>query len=141
MTSTRGHAPPLSSLYNLTDYYADYYGNDEDVLDPGPGIGAIATDATFQCDPEHYWFSCLSEEETWNYLDMQVKATAKELKVCSYSWNIEGGSQLGCVGRRSGSLNLSPVLRRIPLLYEAFSTTSTGIRWRQREGTSLPLPL
>lgn len=41
----------------------------------------MATDATFQCDPEHYWFSCLSEEETWNYLDMLVKATARELKV------------------------------------------------------------
>lgn len=43
--------------------------------------GAVATDATFQRDPEYYWFSCLSEEEAWNYLDMQVKATARELKV------------------------------------------------------------
>lgn len=67
----------------LTDYYDDYYGNDDDVLDhSGNGESdAMATDATFQCDPEHYWFSCLSEEETWNYLDMLVKATAKELKV------------------------------------------------------------
>ena len=67
----------------LSDYYADYYGNDEDVLDhPGEDdSAAMATDATFQQDPEHYWFSCLSEEETWNYLDMQVKATARDLKV------------------------------------------------------------
>ena len=65
----------------LSDYYADYYGHDEDVLEPaGEEVGG-ATDAAFQDDPEYYWFSCLSEEEAWNFLDMQVKATAKEIKV------------------------------------------------------------
>lgn len=67
----------------MIDYYADYYGNDDDVLDQGEvvDLAAMATDATFQHDPEYYWYSCLSEEEAWNYLDMQVKAMAKEVKV------------------------------------------------------------
>lgn len=40
-----------------------------------------ATDASFQKDPEHYQFTCLSEEEVWNYLDMQVRDLARDLKV------------------------------------------------------------
>ena len=68
----------LCTLY-VSDSYADYYGNDEDVLAQlGP---EEATDATFQQNPEHYVFSCLSEEEAWNYLNMQVMATAREIKV------------------------------------------------------------
>jgi ariadne-2 len=68
----------LSSQEDEEDSYADYYGNDEDVLGQlGP---EEATDATFQQNPEHYLFSCLSEEEAWNYLDMQVKATARDIK-------------------------------------------------------------
>ena len=64
------------------DYYADYYGHDEDALGPGEGGDEDgATDASFQHDPEHYSFTCLSEEEAWNYLDMQVKDMAREIKV------------------------------------------------------------
>lgn len=64
------------------DYYADYYGNDEDLLGAGGGgEDAAATDASFQDDPEHYNFTCLSEEEAWNFLDMQVKDLAREIKV------------------------------------------------------------
>ena len=45
------------------------------------GKGDMVTDATFQRNPEHYSFTCLSEEEVWNFLDMQVKEVSKELKV------------------------------------------------------------
>lgn len=38
-------------------------------------------DATFQRDPEFYVFHCLSIEETWNYLDSQVRDVGWELKV------------------------------------------------------------
>lgn len=38
-------------------------------------------DATFQRDPEFYVFHCLSIEETWNYLDSQVRDVSWELKV------------------------------------------------------------
>ena len=44
------------------------------------GEGAVR-DASFQQDPEFYEFSCLSTEETWNYLDSQVREVSKELKV------------------------------------------------------------
>ena len=64
--------------------YGDYYDDDEDVLGhhgAGEDAAGMETDATFQHDPEHHWFSCLSEEETWNFLDKLVKATAQDLKV------------------------------------------------------------
>ena len=64
--------------------YGDYYNDDEDVLGhhgAGEDAAGMETDATFQHDPEHHWFSCLSEEETWNFLDKLVKATAQDLKV------------------------------------------------------------
>ena len=62
-----------------TDYYAGYYSHDEDLL--GGGEEAAITDASFQDDPEHYWFSYLTVEEAWNFLDLQVKDTAQKTKV------------------------------------------------------------
>lgn len=38
-------------------------------------------DASFQEDPEHFDFNCLSTEETWNYLDSQAREASRELKV------------------------------------------------------------
>ena len=38
-------------------------------------------DASFQSDPEHYHFMCLSSEETWNYLDSQARDASKAIKV------------------------------------------------------------
>ena len=83
-----------------TDYYEDYYGNDDDVLDQAGGgdedSAAMATDATFQKDPEYYCFSCLSEEEVWNYLDMQVKDTSRDTKVSTISLTSHPHSSLIC---------------------------------------------
>jgi ariadne-2 len=80
--SLAGEDPDLSSQEEEEeDYYADYYGNDEDILGAGGGGEEDgATDASFQDDPEHYSFTCLSEEEAWNFLDMQVKDMAREIK-------------------------------------------------------------
>lgn len=58
-----------------------YQGGDEDV--GGLGEEDAATDASFQKDPEHYQFTCLSEEEVWNYLDMQVRDLTRDIKVRS----------------------------------------------------------
>ena len=38
-------------------------------------------DASFQCDPEHYSFLCLSIEETWNFLDSQARDASRAIKV------------------------------------------------------------
>ena len=45
------------------------------------GAGDVARDASFQQDPEHFDFSCLSSEETWNYLDSQAREASREIKV------------------------------------------------------------
>ena len=75
----------LSLSLSLSLFLSDYYGDgDEDVMSVG-GEGA-ARDASFQQDPEFYEFSCLSTEETWNYLDSQVREVSKELKV--WRWGI-----------------------------------------------------
>ena len=63
----------------MTTSFPDYYGEeDADVMSIE---GDRHTDASFQRDPEYYHFSCLSTEETWNYLDSQVREVSKELKV------------------------------------------------------------
>lgn len=70
------------------DYYADYYAPDEDVLGPGGGEegedddrgGGATRDASFQDDPEYYWFCYLTEEEASNFLDLQIMALSKEIK-------------------------------------------------------------
>ena len=54
-------------------------GEDDDVIQSVEAGGM--RDASFQQDPEHYEFSCLSAEETWNYLDSQAREASKELKV------------------------------------------------------------
>ena len=55
-----------------------YYDDDDDAM----GVGTVeASDATFQLDPEFYLFHCLSTEETWNYLDSQVRDVSQKLKV------------------------------------------------------------
>jgi len=38
-------------------------------------------DASFQSDPEHYLFTCLSTEETWNYLDSTAREVGRQIKV------------------------------------------------------------
>ncbi len=38
-------------------------------------------DASFQRDPEHYGFACLSTEEAWNVLDSQARDAGREVKV------------------------------------------------------------
>lgn len=58
-----------------------YYDDDEDVIQEEETEDAKAMDATFQRDPEFYVFHCLSIEETWNYLDSQVRDVGWELKV------------------------------------------------------------
>ena len=59
--------------------YGDYYGEEDfDVMATDEGE---VRDASFQIDPEHYEFSCLSSEETWNYLDSLARDTSKEIKV------------------------------------------------------------
>lgn len=63
--------------------YDDYYGEDEDVMSAEEGA---IRDASFQVDPEYYEFSCLSTEETWNYLDSLARETSKEIKVCPSYW-------------------------------------------------------
>ena len=45
------------------------------------GADDVARDASFQQDPEHFDFSCLSSEETWNYLDSQAREASREIKV------------------------------------------------------------
>lgn len=42
-------------------------------------------DASFQQDPEHFEFNCLSKEETWNYLDSQAREASREIKVREYN--------------------------------------------------------
>ena len=53
-------------------------GDDGDGMD---GADDVARDAAFQQDPEHFDFSCLSSEETWNYLDSQAREASREIKV------------------------------------------------------------
>lgn len=48
-------------------------------------------DASFQCDPEHYQYWCLSSEEAWNFLDSQARDAGRALKVSSYPNTIGGG--------------------------------------------------
>ena len=74
--------PPLSKYTYLTFVSTclptDYYGDEDmDVMNTGDGV----TDASFQQDPEHYEFACLSTEETWNFLDAQTREVSKEIKV------------------------------------------------------------
>lgn len=64
--------------------YDDYYGEDDvDVMATDLDEGEVR-DASFQVDPEHYEFSCLSTEETWNYLDSLARETSKEIKVWGF---------------------------------------------------------
>ena len=58
------------------------------------GDDDVVRDASFQQDPEHFDFNCLSSEETWNYLDSQAREATKEIKVRK-SVNVH-------VGRRGG---------------------------------------
>lgn len=52
-------------------------GDDGDNMD---GDDGMVRDASFQQDPEHFEFNCLSSEETWNYLDSQAREASKEIK-------------------------------------------------------------
>ena len=47
----------------------------------GVGGSEGPRDASFQSDPEHYEFSCLSIEEAWNFLDAQARDASREVKV------------------------------------------------------------
>jgi hypothetical protein len=53
-------------------------GDDVEGMD---GADDMVRDASFQQDPEHFDFSCLSSEETWNYLDSQAREASREIKV------------------------------------------------------------
>ena len=60
-------------------------------------------DASFQQDPEHFEFGCLSSEETWNYLDSQAREASKEVKVQVdeiVSLQIKGQKWWMCVGHK-----------------------------------------
>ncbi len=46
-----------------------------------PRVDEAPQDASFQSDPEHYYFSCLSTEEAWNYLDSTARDVSKTIKV------------------------------------------------------------
>ena len=91
------------------DCYADYYGNDEDILGAGGGEEDGATDASFQDDPEHYSFTCLSEEEAWNFLDMQVKDMSREIKVGS---SLHPNSAITCYNVKSRQVDQTTQLCR-----------------------------
>ena len=47
----------------------------------GSDSGGGVRDASFQEDPEYFEFSCLTAEETWNFLDSQARDVAREIKV------------------------------------------------------------
>lgn len=87
-----------------------------------------ATDASFQKDPEHYQFTCLSEEEVWNYLDMQVRDLARDLKV-----GVRGGEdECGILLPPSLSMSLS-----LPLFIQEDVPVARGLlhslQWDQIE--------
>ncbi|XP_064401078.1 E3 ubiquitin-protein ligase ARIH2-like [Halichondria panicea] len=58
------------------DDYGDYYGGEDGDM----SCQGTPQDASFQSDPEHYSFSCLSTEETWNYLDAIARVISKTIK-------------------------------------------------------------
>ena len=61
----------------------DYYPYDEDADIISVGGEGEARDVSFQRDPEYFEFSCLSIEETWNFLDSQARDISEKLKVCT----------------------------------------------------------
>ena len=55
------------------------YEEDADIISM-EGEGE-ARDVSFQRDPEYFEFSCLSTEETWNFLNSRARDVGEQLKV------------------------------------------------------------
>lgn len=76
----------------------DYdYGEDADIISIEEE--GEARDVSFQRDPEYFEFSCLSTEETWNFLNSRARDVGEQLKVVQV-WDRE--EKIWRKGRREG---------------------------------------
>ena len=80
--------------------YDDYdYGEDADIVSIEEE--GEARDVSFQRDPEYFEFSCLSTEETWNFLNSRARDVGEQLKVVQV-W--DRGEEIGEGGVREGEV-------------------------------------
>lgn len=59
----------------------DVYNYEEDADIISMEEEGEARDVSFQRDPEYFEFSCLSTEETWNFLNSRARDVGEQLKV------------------------------------------------------------